>query len=242
MPSHTSFNVFSIFSVNIFLRYFTGKTRWYNSNVLLCLLVIWSVILTFYFNNSIDHRGKPRRILLIKKKFNLDLSLSTVGRYLKKWGFTSQKPIKKAYEQDNTAVQKWLQEEYPFIKKRAKKEKAEIYWGDETGIRSDHQTGKSYGKKGETPVAIISAKRFRSNVVSAINNKGKLAFSVFEGKFTSKKFIEFLNRLIKHSKGKKTFLIVDNLSSHKSNDVQNFVQDNKSKITHNFFWILLYTS
>jgi transposase len=167
---------------------------------------------------------------LIKKRFKIKLSLSTIGRYLKKWGFTSQKPSKRAYEQDNKTVKKWLEEEYPKIKKRSIKEKAEIFWGDETGLRSDHQSGKTYGKKGKTPVVKVSAKRFRSNVVSAINNKGKLAFSVFEGKFTSKRFIEFLKRLIKFMKGKKIFLIVDNLSVHKSEEVKNFINENKFKI------------
>jgi transposase len=167
---------------------------------------------------------------LINKKFKIKLSLSTVGRYLKKWGFTSQKPLKRAYEQNNEAVKKWIDEDYPKIQKRAKKEKAEIFWGDETGLRSDHQAGKTYGEKGKTPVVIISAKRFKSNIISAISNKGQLAFSVFEGKFTSKKFIEFLKRLIKYSKGKKVFLIVDNLSVHKSKEVQEFIDINKSLI------------
>lgn len=167
---------------------------------------------------------------LIYKKYKIKLSVSTVGRYLRKWGFTSQKPAKRAYEQSNEAVKKWLKEEYPKIKKLSIKEKAEIFWGDETGLRSDHQTGKTYGKKGKTPIVRISAKRFRSNVISAINNKGKLAFSVYEGKFTSKRFIDFLKRLIKFTKGKKIFLIVDNLSVHKSEEVQNFINENKSKI------------
>lgn len=123
-----------------------------------------------------------------------------------------------------------MKEEYPTIKKRSIKEKAEIFWGDETGLRSDHQAGKTYGEKGKTPVIKISARRFRSNVISAINNKGKLAFSVFEGKFTSKRFIDFLKRLIKYSKGKKIFLIVDNLSVHKSEEVRNFVNDHKLEI------------
>jgi transposase len=167
---------------------------------------------------------------LIYKKYKIKLSVSTIGRYLKKWGFTSQKPAKRAYEQSNEAVKKWMKEEYPAIKKLSIKEKAEIFWGDETGLRSDHQTGKTYGKKGKTPVVRISAKRFRSNVISAINNKGKLAFSVYEGKFTSKRFIDFLKRLIKFMKAKKMFLIVDNLSVHKSDEVKNFINENKSKI------------
>lgn len=167
---------------------------------------------------------------LIKKKFKIEISLTTVGRYLKRWGFTSQKPAKKAYEQNDAAVKKWLEEEYPEIKKKAKKERAEIFWGDETGLRSDHQSGKTYGVKGQTPVVKISAKRFSSNVISALNNKGMLAFSVFIGKFNSEVFINFLKRLIKHQKGKKVFLILDNYSVHKSTEVKKFVEKNREKI------------
>jgi len=167
---------------------------------------------------------------LIKKKFQITVSLTTVGRYLKKWGFTSQKPAKRALERDDKAVQKWLDTEYPKIKKKAKKQKAEIFWGDETGLRSDHQSGKTYGIKGQTPVVKISAKRFSSNIISAINNKGKFFFSVFNHKFNNTMFIRFLKLLIKNQKGVKIFLIVDNYSVHKSNMVTKFIEKNNKYI------------
>ena len=66
---------------------------------------------------------------LIKKKFDIDVCLSTVSNYLSKWGFTAQKPYKKAQEQNPEQVKKWLKEEYPEIEKRAKKENASIFWG-----------------------------------------------------------------------------------------------------------------
>jgi len=93
-----------------------------------------------------------------------------------------------------------------------------------------HQAGRTYGKKGKTPAVKISAKKFKANAISALNNKGRLLFSVFNGKFNSKLFLKFLKRLIKYKKGKKVFLIVDNLSVHKSAEIQKFVNENKSKI------------
>lgn len=172
-------------------------------------------------------RGAVRQ--LIKDKFNIDVSEKTVGRYLAKWGFTSQKPYKKAQEQNPQRVNEWLENEYPQIKERAKKEKASIFWGDETGLRSTHAAGKSFSPKGKTPEVKISAKRFSVNMISAIANSGKLYFKTYTGRFTSIVFIEFLKRLIKQQKGK-IFLIVDNLSVHKSQLVTEWVSKHKNRI------------
>jgi len=109
---------------------------------------------------------------LIQDKFGIEIGLSTVGGYLKAWGFTPQKPVRRAFEQNNAAVQRWLTEIYPGIAKQAKEEKALIYWGDETGLRSDHQTGRSYGLKGKTPVIPSTGQRFSINMISAITNRG----------------------------------------------------------------------
>ena len=108
---------------------------------------------------------------LIQQKFGILLSRWQVGRYLKSWGFTPQKAIRKAFEQKPEKVKKWLEEEYPEIKQRAKKEKAVIYFGDETGMHSDHQAGRSYSPKGQTPVVKATGKRFSLNMISAISNK-----------------------------------------------------------------------
>ncbi len=166
---------------------------------------------------------------LIKDKYNIKVSLTTVGRYLSKWGFTSKKPYKKAYEQDSTCVKKWLENVYPEIAKRAKKEKASIFWGDETGLRSTHTAGKSFSPKGKTPEIKISAKKFSINMISAITNSGKLYFKTYTGNFSSIVFIEFLKRLIKQVKGK-LFLILDNLSIHKSKEVAEWINQNKHRI------------
>ena len=88
---------------------------------------------------------------LVEREFGVVLAINTMGDYLRKWGFTPQKPKKMAYEQCPKKVQKWLDEEYPAIQKRAKEENAEIHWGDETGVRNNCQHGRSYAPKGKTP-------------------------------------------------------------------------------------------
>ena len=113
---------------------------------------------------------------LILEKYGIELSRWQVGRYLKSWGYTPQKPITKAFEQNPERVKVWLEKEYPAIKKRAAKENATIYFEDEVGMRSDHQAGKSYAPKGETPVIKKTGQRFSLNMVSAISNKGHVEF------------------------------------------------------------------
>src|SRR5271155_2775083 len=88
---------------------------------------------------------------LLARRFGLRVSVWTAGRYLRHWGLTPQKPVRRAYERNPAAVKRWLQQEYPAIRARAKQEKAEIHWGDEMGLRSDHPSGRSYGRRGRTP-------------------------------------------------------------------------------------------
>src|SRR5262245_22804473 len=126
---------------------------------------------------------------LLSQRFELEVSVWTAGRYLAAWGLTPQKPLRRAYEQDPVAVQRWLKEEYPAILARAKREKALIHWGDEMGLRSDHQSGTSYGIKGQTPVIPGTGKRFGCNMISAITNRGELSFMVFKQRFTATVFI-----------------------------------------------------
>ncbi len=166
---------------------------------------------------------------LIEERWGIRLSVWTIGRYLKKWGFTPQKPLRRAYEQNPAAVKRWLAEEYPAIAKQAKAENAEIHWGDEMGLRSDHQTGTSYGRKGMTPVIPGTGQRFRCNMISTITNRGRLAFMVFTQSFTAGVMIDFLKRLIRHT-NRKVFLIVDGHPVHRSKKVKQWLETHTAQI------------
>ena len=166
---------------------------------------------------------------LIEHQFGIKLSIRSVGNYLKRWGFTPQKPLRRAYERQDKAVKIWLEDTYPKIAARAKAEKAETHWGDEAGFRSDHQTGTSYSPRGQTPVVRSTGKRFRVNMISTVTNKGTLRFMLFEESFTAKVFLNFLKRLIKGSEVK-IFLILDNLRVHHAKVLKSWLEENKDKI------------
>jgi transposase len=166
---------------------------------------------------------------LIKDKYEVELSRWQVGRYLKSWGYTPQKPIAKAFEQKPEKVKAWLKKEYPAIKRKAKKEKGVIYFGDETGMRSDHQAGKSYAPKGKTPVIKKTGQRFSLNMISAISNKGHLQFMILDGRFNGEVFETYLKQLIKYSR-QKIFFITDGHPAHKTKKLNEWLEENKHRI------------
>lgn len=166
---------------------------------------------------------------LIHMKLAIKMPIRTVGEYLKRWGFTPQKPLKRAYEQRPAEVKRWLKDSYPDIAARAKREGAEIHWGDETGLRSDSQHGRSYAPKGKTPAIHLSAKRISTNMISAITNQGKVRFMIYEQGMTAAVMIKFLKRLITESE-RKVFLILDNLRVHHAKKVRAWVANHSEEI------------
>ena len=166
---------------------------------------------------------------LIKKKYKIFLSIRTVQRYLKEWGFTPQKPINRAYERNPYEVRKWLRKTYPAIKMMAKRLKFRIFWLDEMGMRSDHQVGRTYSPRGSTPEISGTGKRFGCNMISTISNKGELSFMIYKGRFESKLMIEFLCRLLKQY-NKNIFLIADRHPVHLSKALKNWEQENSKRI------------
>ena len=166
---------------------------------------------------------------LIKQRFAIDLSVWTAGRYLAQWGMTCQKPVRRAFEQDTEKVRQWLEKEYPGIRAHAKRVGAEIYWADEMGMRSDHASGLTYGKRGQTPVVRGTGQRFGCNMVSAITNRGHLVFMVFKGRFISKVFVTFLRRLSKQVKHR-VLVIVDSHPVHKSGVVRGWIKGSLGQV------------
>lgn len=174
--------------------------------------------------------NRPAVMLLIEQEFGLKLSVRAVGNYLNRWGFTPQKPIKRAYEQRPEAVQAWLNEEYPAIAMQAKAEGAEIHWGDETALVNTDVRGRGYSPKGQTPVAYaVGGRREKLLMISTVTNQGKTRWMIIEEAFNSDRLIEFLEALIKDA-DRKVFLILDNLRVHHSKPVKTWLEDHEEQI------------
>ena len=166
---------------------------------------------------------------LIKQKYKITMPLSTLGYYLGRWGFSVQRPAKRAYKQDEKQVADWVEEEFPEIKERAKVENAEIYWGDETGVQNTANYLKGYAPIGKTPTVLVDSQKIKINMLSAISGRGKLRFMLYKDNMNSDKLIDFMRRLVKDSK-RKVFLILDNLRAHHSQKVRAWLEKHKEEI------------
>jgi transposase len=161
---------------------------------------------------------------LIWGRFKIKLSVHSVGRLLAQLGITCQKPLHRALEQDDALVQLWLRKDYPKIKKMAQIVGADIFFGDAAHMRSDHHGGKTWGKKGQTPVVETTGARYGMSLISAITAKGHMRFMVKDrGGVNADVFIEFLKRLLTGAT-KPIFLIVDRGPAHRARKTKAFVE------------------
>ena len=166
---------------------------------------------------------------LIARRCGVELAVRTVGKYLARWGFTAQKPIRRAWEQDPAAVRRWLRWDYPAIVARAKRARGAIFWGDETGLRSDDVRGRSYAPRGRTPLVRVCHKRAGLSLTSAVTNKGELRWMVVDGAVKAPTLIRFLRRLIRDAR-RKVFLILDRLRVHRARLTQDWLAEHRSAI------------
>ena len=165
----------------------------------------------------------------IKPRLGVDMPIRTVGEYLRRWGFTPQRPVKRAVEQRPELLRTWLEVSYPAIMKKAKAEAGELYWADETAIKQDTAWVRGYAPAGQTPVILHAARWTSVTMISAITNKGLVRFAFHDGAINTERFIEFLGALVEDAQ-RKVFLIVDNLRVHHAKLVKAWLLGKESQI------------
>lgn len=170
---------------------------------------------------------------MIQDRFGVSMTLPSVGHLLTRLDITPQKPLRRAYERDEKAVEEWKTKRYPELRERAKSMGADIFFLDEAGVRSDSPLGRSYGLKGRTPIVKTSGKRQKINAISAVNSKGAFWFKVYSGMLTAMVFITFLKDFLKGRRNP-VLLVVDGLAVHKAKCVERFVQSKKGKLELHF--------
>jgi len=170
---------------------------------------------------------------LIEWQYGMRITEQCAGQYLEKWDMTPQKPVRRAWQQDTIAVQEWLQTRFPRIKAAAKRRGAMVLWLDEMGIRSDDQVGRTYGRRGQTPVVPVSGQRFGCNMISALSNSGSLYFKVFTERFTTPVLLDFMGRLERQFE-RPMVLICDGHPVHKAKAVGAWLTERDGRITQEF--------
>lgn len=171
--------------------------------------------------------------VLILQKFNISLSVTSVGSLLAELNLTPQKPLQRAYQRDPAAIERWQRDTFPAIAKQSKEEGAEIYFWDESGFRADAVHGKTWALRGKTPVVNRPGQRQSVSAASAVNAKGAFWFATYEGGLTGDLFVELLKRLMYRRK-KPLHLVVDGLPAHKNAAVKKYVSETDGRLTLHF--------
>lgn len=170
---------------------------------------------------------------LLQEKFGIQMGLTAVGRLLEKLEITPQRPLRRAYERDPAAVQKWCDEDYPALRRRAKRAGAKIMFLDEAGFSSEPTLGRTYGLKGQTPVVRTTGQRQKVNAISAVSAKGEFWSQVYTGGLNAGRFVEFL-RDFRRGRRTKVFLVVDGHPSHRAKLVGKYVQSTQGALELHF--------
>ena len=170
---------------------------------------------------------------LVAQKFEVSLSLASIGALLARIGLTPQKPLQQAYQRDPVAVARWQRETYPQIVRQAKRKKAEIYFWDESGFRADAVHGKTWSAKGQTPVVKVPGQRQGISAASAVNSKGGFWFATYSGGLNGEGFVVLLRRMMK-GRRRPIHLVVDGLPAHKTKVVRKYIDSLKGKLTLHF--------
>jgi transposase len=166
---------------------------------------------------------------LIERQFGIRLSKPTLGKIMAHLGFTPQRPLHRAYQQDAVLVEKWRSEELPALQKRAQVRGARIMFADEASMRTDYHAGTTWAPRGRTPIVGAAGQRVSVNMISAIGLNGELEFMMVDGYGTGTTFKWFLEQLMLGA-SKPIILVVDGCSIHKANEVKEYVESTKGKL------------
>lgn len=170
---------------------------------------------------------------LIADRFAVRLSLAATGQLLARLGFTPQKPLQRAYERDPKAIAAWQREVYPRLAARAKRRGGDIYFWDEASFSANAARGRSWSRKGQTPIVKVPGKRQALSAASAVNAKGAFWFATYQGGLNAGLFLALIKRLMRHRR-KPVFLVLDSLPAHKAKSVADYVAASKGKLELHF--------
>jgi transposase len=170
---------------------------------------------------------------LVLERFDTSLSLASIGAMLARLGLTVQKPLQRAYQRDPQAIEQWQRVVFPSIAAKARRQAAEVFFWDESGFRADAVHGKTWGRRGRTPVVDRPGQRQSISAASAVNSKGAFWFQTYAGALTGELFVELLRKLM-HRRKKPVHLVVDGLPAHKKALVKQYVASTAGRLTLHF--------
>jgi len=150
--------------------------------------------------------------LLVKEHLGIEMQNRLIAKYLKRWGFTAQRPINRVLGR-RSEDEVWLKQTYPDLQARAKAEGALIYWGNRSVAKKERKLARDGPLFVKKPVFGTPARMDELSVVTVVSPRGEVAFRIFEGGFDAERFREFLALFIEDMP-RKIYLLVDDLYAY----------------------------
>jgi transposase len=161
---------------------------------------------------------------VIGQEFGIGYSKSQASRLLKRLGWTPQVPIVRAIPRDEDAIERWRAEVWPELRQRARRERRELVFVDESGFYLLPGVVKTYSPKGETPIVHEWQTRDHLSVMGAVTARGKISTMVRQESLNGMHTIEFLLHL-GHVVGDRLLLIWDGSPIHRRAEVMEFLAE-----------------
>ncbi len=170
---------------------------------------------------------------LIEQQFGVRLGVTAVGRLLAEVDLTPQKPLRRAYERDPAAIERWKTVVFPRLRARAKRVGATIVFLDEVGVRSDQVLGRTWGVRGQTPEVPTSGRRQSVSAISAVTAHGAFWYDLYTERLNAPRVVALLKRFMR---GRRTrvFLVLDGHPAHTAKAVATYVQRLKGRLELHF--------
>jgi transposase len=170
---------------------------------------------------------------LIERIFGATLDPTTVGRILRRLGFTPQRPLRQAFQRDDAECLRWASEEFSLVVREAKRKQATLLFLDEAAVHEDGPVGSTWALKGARPVVRVTGSRRRTNVISAISPRGRMWFRCYGGTLNAERFEAFLVDLLASVKGP-IVLVLDRHPAHRAGRIQRFLRRHRGRISIHF--------
>lgn len=171
--------------------------------------------------------------ILLKREQRISLDRVTIWRYLTRLGFSFQKPEARYTQQDKKLVAKWINTEWPAIKRWASRNRAILYFEDESGVSLAPVMGKTWAPKGKTPIVRVTGKRGGVLAMSAISPSGRMSFRLEKRRINAEVLIEFLNQIGDCHRRRKIGVVMDQAPCHIAKKVVKFAASTKRiKVFH----------
>ena len=166
---------------------------------------------------------------LLKEKFGVAVSGSSVSLHLRKLGLSYQQPGYQDRDRDAGEVERFINDKFPKIQRLADRLGADIGFEDEAGVGIMTRSGRTWGLVGKTPVVRVCMQRGGYNVLSMVTPKGEMKYSVTADSIDSVHYIEFLKNLIR-DRERPLILLADRASFHRSQEVRDFVRAHRARL------------